>query len=271
MANSDSKSETLRVEFSFLEAGCMIWAGNLDMYERFCDAWDRLSNHDPLIKGQGELSELIYEHHAAMPLDLYQDDGFLTRVVLDELNQREQEDWTACAQWQLDLPTGKLLVSGIVDEDEEVPALEEADLEALLQCYVEVPPGSYAITIYAYPPGDLSTGWGQISEPGLFKPTTGIEPENPLAYFQRTRPGEAIPAWLGEDYAETEEEQKQFAQTLRAGTRYVNFVVHLVPLSQASSDWQPDTEHAPRWKFRKPERCPLGVLALPQNNEDDEE
>lgn len=28
-----------RVAFSFWEAGCMIWAGSLDIYEVFCQAW----------------------------------------------------------------------------------------------------------------------------------------------------------------------------------------------------------------------------------------
>lgn len=252
-----------RVEFSFWEAGCLIWVGAWEAYPFFYQAWD-LSEIE-------KIRQLILEDHAIMPLSLYQDDGYYTRVVMGELNEREQEDWTARSQWQLTLPSGKLVVSGIVDEEEDIPALADAVPHDTLQLYVEVPPGQYVVTLYAYPPGDLSTGWGQIEANGLFPPSPGIEPENPLLYFQRTRPGEAIPDWLGANYAPTEAERKQYFDRFYAGTDYVNFVVQLLPLAdESSAETRPiptiDAEGCLSWEFRKPDRCPLGVLAKSTNH-----
>jgi len=256
-----------RVEFSFWEAGCMIWVGAWEAYQPFCQAWNLIEAGRFAGMDHEKIRQLILQDHAIMPLSLYQDDGYYTRVVFGDLNSREQEDWTARAQWQLMLPSGKLVISGIVDEDEEVPALAEAVPHDTLQLYIEVPPGQYVVTLYAYPPGDLSTGWGQIKhiDNGLFAPTPGIEPENPLTYFQRTRPNEAIPDWLGADYAPTEAERKHYFEAFYAGNEYVNFVVQLVPFT----DTLPipptpnlEADGCISWEFRKPDRCPLGVRAL---------
>ncbi len=248
------------VEFSFWEAGCMIWLGSLDAYDSFCQAWFNVVDN-VMTTDMEAVKKLILERHALMAMELYQDDGFSTRVILRELNQREQEDWTARATWQLNLPTGQLVVSGIVDADQEVPNFEDVDPNDSLQLYLDVPPGEYAVTVYAYPPGDLSTGWGQIENPSLFQPTSGIDPENPLDYFQRTRPGELMPDWLGQEYAPAEAEQKQFQDTYYKGPGYINFVVQLLPLESPF----PQPSLAPDgffpWEFRKPERFPLGIPA----------
>ncbi|MDS3860124.1 hypothetical protein RIF25_04825 [Thermosynechococcaceae cyanobacterium BACA0444] len=249
-----------RVEFSFWEAGCMIWLGSLDVYESFCQAW--FSLEDNVIKTDAAaIQDLILNQRAIMPMELYQDDGFRTRVILRELNQREQEDWTARVAGQLNLPTGQMVVSGIVDRNQEVPALADIDPEDGLQLYVNVTPGEYAVTVYAYPPGDLSTGWGQIADPDLFKPTAGIEPENPLDYFLRTRPGEAMPDWLGAEYGATAAERDEFNQACEESPGFIDFVVQLLPLKEPlPSPWL-DGEMFIPWEFRKPQRFPLGVPA----------
>ncbi|WP_448573628.1 hypothetical protein [Trichothermofontia sp.] len=247
-----------RVTFSFWEAGCMIWVGSLDAYETFCQAWFHKEGN--VIKIDIDtVRQLILDRHAIMPMSLYQDDGYTTQVVLGELDERQQEDWTARAAWQLHLPTGQLVISGIVDADVEVPAFTETDPHDTLQLYVEVPPGRYTVTVYAYPPGDLSTGWGQIENPQLFEPTAGIEPENPLDYFQRTRPSEPMPDWLGEDYAATEAERQQYHQALEEGDRYLNFVVQLLPLVVPPPIPQLEADGCLAWTFRKPQRFPLGI------------
>ncbi|AFY62014.1 hypothetical protein [Synechococcus sp. PCC 6312] len=248
------------VEFSFWEAGCMIWLGSLDIYESFCQAW--FSLEDNVIKTDGvAIQDLILNQRAIMPMELYQDDGFRTRVILRELDEREQADWTARAAWQLNLPTGQMVMSGIVDCNQEVPAFSEVAPEDMLQLYVDVPPGEYAVTVYAYPPGDLSTGWGQIVDPDLFEPTVGIEPENPLDYFLRTRPGEAMPDWLGSEYGATEAEREQHHQAGEKSPGFIDFVVQLLPLKEPLPRPQLDGEMFIPWEFRKPQRFPLGVPA----------
>ncbi len=246
------------VEFSFWEAGCMIWLGSLPRVPSFCQAWFQLE--DNVVKTDPDtIRTLILEETAIMPMGLYQDDGYYTRLVLRELNAREAEDWTARAAWQLNLPTGQVVISGVVDEDVETVAWADAELDGCLQVYVDVPPGQYAATVYAYPPGDLSTGWGQIADSRLFQPTPGIEPENPWDYFQRTRPGEPIPAWIGKDFAPTPAEREDYHQAYYSSNGHVNFVVQLLPLTTPVPTPEFEEDNLIKWEFRKPERCPLGI------------
>ena len=68
--------------------------------------------------------------------------------------------------------------------------------------------------------------------------------ESLLDYFTRTRPGETPPAWIAEDYDEKP---------------YLNFVIHLAPVSDdiKQPDFEPDG--CVKWEFRKPEICPVGI------------
>lgn len=246
------------VEFSFWEAGCMIWVGSLPAYESFCQAWFQLENN--VIKTDPKtIASLILEEKAIMPLPLYQDDGYYTRVIFRDMNERELEDWTGRATWQLNLPTGQLVVSGVVDADLDVSSLAEVGTDGCLQLYLDVPPGEYQVTIYAYPPGDLSTGWGQIENPKLFRPTPGIEPEDLWSYFHRTRPEEPIPDWLGKDYAPTSEARQAYDRNYENSNGHVNFVVQLLPLAKPIPAPTLDEENFLEWEFRKPERFPLGI------------
>lgn len=259
----------LSYEFSFWEAGGIIWAGSLDDYEDFSDAWSRTAfrkaGFDPLA---GELRAFVCERWAAMPLRLAVDCGFRVRVVVGGLDEREREDWTARARWRLDLPSGRLLVSGSMD-NLDPPALDQADLDDLVECHVGVPPGSYAVTIYAYPPYESSTGWDQIADPDTFPPSAGIEPEHPLHYFARTRPGLALPDWLAASYFENGEAKDRPHDAL--DSEYLEYLIQLTPISEAPADWAFDIEKGPQWEFRKPKRCPLGVPYIGSPDEGDEE
>jgi hypothetical protein len=116
-----------------------------------------------------------------------------------------------------------------------------------LGCYVEVPPGEYGVEVYSYPPGDLSSGWGHISDPDLFGAVPGIEAEAPIEYFRRTRPKENSPAWIKGEVDDTS---------------YINFLVRLSPLQgQVLLPKLEEGDLGIEWEFRKPVQCPLGILA----------
>ena len=247
-----------RIEFSFWEAGCLIWVGCQDLgglsYEEFCNL---IWGNDP-----EKLKQFVLEKKAFMPMNLYQNDGYSVRVVLGELNEQETEEWVARVRWKLNLSSGKMVISGIADEDAEYfrdmpSAIEQKDND-YLQCYVEVPPGEYQVEVYSYAPGDLSTGWGQIVDPDLFTPSKGIEPESLKNYFNRTRPNEEPPAWIGYEITDDDEKLKEYA-TLASGYPCIDFIVKLSPVSDELPIPELEDDGYLAWEFRKPERCPLGI------------
>ncbi|GBO53685.1 hypothetical protein APA_1633 [Pseudanabaena sp. lw0831] len=256
-------SETIalgdRIEFGFWEAGCMIWVGAKDFvsqdYDGFCNL---LWNND-----QEKLKEAILEQKAVLAMDLYQDDGYNVRVVMGELNDQEREEWVARVRWRLDLSCGQMIVSGVLgdtDCDEIPEAKAIADSDDCLECYVEVPPNEYQVEVYSYAPGDLSTGWGQIVNPSLFKPTEGIESETLKAYFERTRPDTPIPAWIGCEIEEDSMRRKRYCDEAYASSDFIDFVIRLSPVIEDLPSPQLDTSGCIKWEFRKPERCPLGLI-----------
>jgi hypothetical protein len=250
-----------RIEFSFWEAGCLIWVGAKDLggldYDEFCQ----------LVRGEKpeKTKNFILERQAFLFMELYQDDGYRVRVVIGELNTQEAEDWVARVRWKLNLACGKMVVSGIADDDEEefidMPAATERDPDAL-QGYVEVPSGEYQVEIYSYPPGDLSTAWGQIIIPNLFTPQAGIEPESLKDYFLRTRPQQEPPAWIAYEITEDQQKKSEYYQAAVAAD-YVDFVIRLSPVID---DDLPTPKLAAdgsvAWEFRKPDRCPLGIVGI---------
>lgn len=65
-----------RIEFSFWEAGCLIWVGAKNLggmsYEDFCNLmWN---NKDQ------KFQEAIFEKKTFLAMDLYQDDGYNVRI-----------------------------------------------------------------------------------------------------------------------------------------------------------------------------------------------
>ncbi|OYQ62035.1 hypothetical protein B9G53_24305 [Pseudanabaena sp. SR411] len=248
-----------RIEFGFWEAGCVIWVAAKDFvsrdYDGFCNLlWDN---------DQEKLKEAILEQKAVLAMDLYQDDGYNVRVVMGELNEQEQDEWVARVRWRLDLSCGQMMVSGVLGDDEfdELPeARAIADSDDCLQCYVEVPPNEYQVEVYSYAPGDLSTGWGQIVKPDLFKPTAGIIAEPLKEYFERTRPNTAIPAWIGCEIEENPDLIQKYYQEAYA-LHYNDFVIRLSPILEDLPPPQLEESGSIKWEFRKPDRCPLGLIS----------
>lgn len=250
-----------RIEFSFWEAGCLIWVGAKDL----CGMSYREFGHALWSSEPEQTSKFMIENHAVLAMNLYQDDGYSVRVVMGELNTQEQEEWVARVRGKLDLSCGAIVVSGILDEDEEefinLPSAEEIENGDGLQCYVEVEPGIYQVEIYSYPPGDLSTGWGQIINPKLFKPQQGIIPESLKDYFLRTRQPQEMTAWIGYEITEDEEQKQEFYQAA-VDANYIDFVIRLSPVIEDLPVPKLADDGAVAWEFRKPEKCPLGIVGM---------
>lgn len=248
-----------RFEFSFWEAGCLIWVGSQDLgglsYGDFCDLiWG---------KNPEKSRQFILEKKAFMPMNLYQDDGYSIRVMMGELNEQEQDEWVARVRWKLDLTCGKLVVSGVADEEEEAfkempPVTQLEEVSNNFQCYVEVTPGEYQVEIYSYAPGDLSTGWGQIVSPQLFPPTSGIEPESLKDYFHRTRTESEIPPWIAYEICDDKLKTLAAYQAAR-DISYLDFIVRLCDCEENLNVPNVGTDGCLIWEFRKPNRCPLGI------------
>jgi hypothetical protein len=206
-----------------------------------------------VFSGESEesLSDLV-GRGAMMPLSLYQDDGYLVRVVEGDLSEEETTQWTARARWKLDLDCGKMIVSGILtpDIESEIKEIKPAKNGGSFWagCSLKVAPGAYQVEVYSYPPGDLSGGWMQIEDPEGYRlcmnEKSRFEPEEVVEYFRRTRPDEVPPAWIegkiDEDY-------------------FVNFIIRLKPLASDLPTPKFGDDGCIEWEYRKPDVCPIGI------------
>lgn len=248
-----------RIEFSFYEAGCMIWVGAKDLvgqdYQGFCNS---IWNNE-----REKLQKAIVEQKAFLPMDLYQDDGYNVCVVMGELNEQECDEWVARVRWRLDLSCGKMVVSGVLGEEEEFHEMTEANVNEAnpdcLECSVSVPPNEYQVEVYSYPPSDITTAWDQITGSDLFPITEGIEPEPLKEYFERTRPNTQIPAWIGCEIEEDLERRTKYYEEAYS-KHYTDFVIRLSPILEDLPPPELEEGGSVKWEFRKPDRCPLGLV-----------
>ncbi len=240
-------AEGKRMEFIIEEAGCLIWVAPRDLGGLSPDEF-----YNVFSGGGGESLNDLVERGAMIPLSLYQDDGYLVRVVEGDLSDEEEAEWTARARWKLALDCGEMIVSGILtpDIESEIKEIKPAKNGGSFWagCRLKVAPGAYQVEVYSYPPGDLSGGWMQIEDPRMFKLAMNekarLKAEKPLKYFRRTRLGEKPPAWIEGDFEENE---------------YINFIIRLLPLSSKLP--MPEFEEGGfiEWEFRKPDICPIGI------------
>lgn len=79
----------------------------------------------------------------------------------------------------------------------------------------------------------------------MFGPHPGIQPEKPLEYWRRTRPGETPPGWMADEPEE--------------GGSYVDFIVRLLPLEGEMAEPALEEDGCLQWEFRKPDICPAGI------------
>jgi hypothetical protein len=177
---------------------------------------------------------------AFLPLELYQDDSFLVRVVVGgDLTADEQASWVDHFAARLQVPDGRLALCGGIDF-----LTGDSDEDDDFVRIVEVPPGDYRADVYTLLPG-LNGYFGLEDE---------LEDDTWLAaYWQRTRPGEEAPVWLTASESDSE------------GTQYIDFLVHLTPATEDIPE--PVFEEDEYWlpiaiNRRVPDRCPSGVPAV---------
>lgn len=201
--------------------------------------------------GASGLRELT-EKGAVMAATLYQDDGYNVRVVFGELDDQEQDEWTARVSSTLDLSSGRMIISGVCDQDlgnyiTDWRVSEDGESHDL-GAFIAVPPGVYAVSILSYPPGDLAGGWMAIEDKAMFKACfgrdSGIEHEAPTAYFSRTRPGETPRKWHIDGWEDAD---------------FLNFLVQLVPVNGTVPSPRFEADGCLEWEYRKPEKCPYGI------------
>ena len=174
-----------------------------------------------------------------LPLTLVQDDSFIIRVVAGgPLTAQEDAEWVARVDWHLNVPDGKLCITGgsvfaNEDYDQDDPHFEEYVGQ------VEVPKGRYRAALYTQVHGVNGGGVLEYVAGGYGKG------ESLESWLARTRPGETP---INADEIEL-----------------VDFLLHLEPIDAApktglselpEDGWFSGAENA-----RKPERCPLGLVA----------
>lgn len=235
----------MRINFSIQEAGCLLYVADENL-----GAYPFAELHN-FFSGVSGLKDLTLQG-AIMATSLYQDDGYNVRVVTGDLSEEEKSGWTSKVSWKLNISSGKMAVSGVCDEDleeylESFPAAgNEGSYE--LGCFVEMSEGEYEVSIYSYPPNDLAGGWMRIESPREFRicfsADANLEYEKPLDYFKRTRPDEIAPAWLKDGWEDAE---------------FLDFLVHLAPLSGELKTPRFESDGCIEWEYRKPLICPVGV------------
>lgn len=236
---------TERVDFSIQEAGCLIYAADKKL------GGYPFSQFHEFFGGKEGLKDLTLSG-AVMAMSLYQDDGYNVRVVLGDLTEEERTEWTSKVSCELNLSSGKMVVSGVCDEDfdDELSGFSEAETggEYYSGCLVEIPEGKYEVSIYSYPPNDLAGGWMRIEKPDLFRAcfnkNSELKYEKPIDYFARTRPDEKPPEWIRDGYEEAS---------------FLDFLIHLTPSSHGPETLEFESDGCIVWEYRKPYICPIGI------------
>jgi hypothetical protein len=214
-----------------------------------------------VIEDQRENDRQFVDGHEVILQSLVGDDSFVARVVVDEpLTEQEQEEWISRVRCPLQVPCGKLLISGGFDPD---VLADQAQDEAE---FVHVPAGQYVVEVLTY----LHTMNGRVLRDRWEKGALLG------AWFRRDHPGRAFPSWVAAEMVRSpeedpghEDEWRRLADSVRAGElridlsplSWVGIVVHLLPkgegigLSEPGPDgWFPEDAG-----LRHPSRCPLGV------------
>lgn len=186
--------------------------------------------------------------------ELNTDSGFTMRVVVGDLTAQEQAEWIAHTWGRLHLTDGGLLVvnnyAWYADDYwaqktyPDIPQAGEA-VRADDHLLVQLEPGHYRFDLYSHYP-DLTQALvndrSEIDESGKPKKKESLK-----AYFRRTRPGEPLPVW-----------------TEQLSSSYVNFVLHLTPVTEAEfTALSSADQQGIGWVRRKPEIAPLGLDFTP--------
>ena len=216
------------------------------------------ANDDPM---QANTRALLRTQQLAL-ISMFGDDYHHGRLVVGgELTEVERSEWIGHIVTPLRIPCGKLVWQGGFDRRTPLD-LENID-DAYYSHLLDVPPGDYTAHIYAY--------MTSINGTVILRDGMG---ETVEAWFERTRPGRSMPAWLAmhiqleEEYGTDDFEKWEDPAALAASGELdierepwapVAYLVHLVPglpddpTQVPYSGWLPADVGA-----RVPDACPLG-------------
>lgn len=201
-----------------------------------------------------------------LPVGLIQDDPFLIRIIAgDELTVEESEEWVGRVDSHLKVPDGKLVVSAVAEYVED--GYEEGGHADQFVRTLAIPKGHYDATVYMYLHGINGESCLDALAGGYQKS------ERVGAWMRRTRAGVPFPVWIrgsciaypGNDPGHEDDWKDLDDPDDESQPSYVDFLLHLRP-SEAKGKpsvpagleggWFGETTGA-----RKPERCPLGLVA----------
>lgn len=195
-----------------------------------------------------------------LPIELYQDDSFCIRVVVDDvLTKAEEDEWVGQLSCGLAVPDGKLVICGGAE------FVMEPEVDAAMEDYVRrlaIPPGNYDVRLLCY----LS---GVNGHALLQSAAGGKEPEPVGKYFRRTRAGQ-FPLWLRRwcaAYATTDpghESEWTGSEYPQGDEEFIDFLLHLTPAKDKLTPVPVDQYgFVPISSFqpRTPKKCPYGLLA----------
>jgi hypothetical protein len=192
-----------------------------------------------------------------IPIELYQDDSFIVRFVVNgPLTEQEEDEWLGKFVHKLSVKNGHAVVAGGMEfVEEESQEEEENDFMGM----VDVANGDYRAEVYTY--------INSVNADALLE--RADEKKEPLgAYFRRTREGTPFPSWLqalctsGFDLDPGHEEE--WADKRAPDDEpYIGILIRLTPLDKeipVGAKLIRGVYGPPDFECRKPARCPLGLL-----------
>ncbi len=221
-----------------------------DIYNESCALFISNGKHKGAIDASSteELVKAV-ESNQIIAVELDQDDGFIARVVLGELNEQESSEWIGTCQHRLDLTDGQIVVAGgnAYVSDDYPPEEIDDELDEFFEV-ISVPPGEYLATVYM-----------QLPFINGFRITRLKEWKGFIPYFQTTRPNDSMPGWLaeladlaGEDLDEEDEDYDEDQEM-------VAFVIQLKPIGDDDSESKLVDNFFLDSEIRIPPVCPLGI------------
>jgi hypothetical protein len=186
-----------------------------------------------------------------LPLWVESEDPANVRVVVGDLAAEEQSGWVGRVQGGLRVPDGRLALCGGA-----AFVMEAADWAAESVRIVDVPPGDYVVTLLCY--ASAPNGRWCLERSG--------SRERLGTWFRRTRPAEAMPAWLHNlcvhDPGEDPSHQVRWKKAKERPGQVIDFLLHLEPATALTPVATASGGFAEAAECRQPETFPLGLAPV---------
>ena len=178
------------------------------------------------------------------------------RFVVGPLSPDEGEAWITRLEWALDVPSGRIAVTGGrgLAQGGDAPG----DGQTVV---VEVPPGRYVVRFFSTVPD-----FDAIDAIEAALPEDQTLPE----YFAQTRPGEPLPSWAAlyaqDSYPEVAEALADIMPAMSYEEleddegNFVHDIVQLEPIAALPDDLSWPAEADELVTVRLPDVCPIGIL-----------